>query len=364
MSTFWSPVVQGLTPYVPGEQPKLPNLVKLNTNENPYGPSPRVLEALRSEIGESLRLYPDPLSERLRQAIALRHEVTAANVFVGNGSDEVLAHTFQALLKHDAAVLFPDITYSFYPVYCRLYGIEYREVPLTSSFEIAVDDYLQVNGGIIFPNPNAPTARMLAQSEIERLLQTNRGSVIVVDEAYVNFGGVSAVPLVSRYPNLLVTHTLSKSRSLAGLRVGYAIGNPGLIEALNRVKDSFNSYPLDRFAQAGAVAAMEDQAYCEDIWRRVVESRQRLVAALQILDFEVVPSTANFVFARHARCRGADLAAQLRGRGIVVRNFQHPVRIANYLRITIGTDAQCDILIGALGEILKTTETAPSSAIS
>ena len=364
MSTFWSPVVQGLTPYVPGEQPKLPNLVKLNTNENPYGPSPRVLEALRAEIGESLRLYPDPLSERLRQAIAMRHEVTAANVFVGNGSDEVLAHTFHALLKHDAPVLFPDVTYSFYPVYCRLYGIEYREVPLTSSFEIAVDDYRAANGGIIFPNPNAPTARLLAQSEIERLLQTNRGSVVVVDEAYVNFGGVSAVPLVSRYPNLLVTHTLSKSRSLAGLRVGYAIGNPGLIEALNRVKDSFNSYPLDRFAQAGAVAAMEDQAYCEDIWRRVVASRQRLVSALQILDFEVVPSTANFVFTRHARCRGADLAAQLRGRGIVVRNFQHPARIANYLRITIGTDAQCDILIGALGEILKTSATSPSSALS
>ena len=353
MSRFWSAVVHGLTPYIPGEQPRLPNLVKLNTNENPYGPSPRVLEALRGELGDSLRLYPDPVSERLRQAIASRHAVTAAHVFVGNGSDEVLAHTFQALLKHDAPLLFPDITYSFYPVYCRLYGIEYREIALTDSFAIDVDDYLQTNGGIIFPNPNAPTALLLALSEIERLLQASAGSVVVIDEAYVNFGAVSAVPLVSRYSNLLVTHTLSKSRALAGLRVGYAIGHPELIEALNRVKDSFNSYPLDRLAQAGAAAALEDQSYFEDTWRRVVESRQRLVAGLQKLDFEVVPSTANFVFVRHPRRAGAELAARLRGRGIVVRNFQNPVRIAHYLRITVGTDEQCEILVGALSDILN-----------
>jgi len=365
MSRFWSTVVNGLTPYVPGEQPRLPNLVKLNTNENPYGPSPRVLEALRTEIGDSLRLYPDPLSERLRQAIARYHEVVAANVFVGNGSDEVLAHTFQALLKHDAPVLFPDITYSFYPVYCRLYGIAYRELPLTGGFEIRIDDYLQPNGGIIFPNPNAPTARLLGLDEIERLLQANTGSVVVIDEAYVNFGGVSAVPLIARHTNLLVIHTLSKSRSLAGLRVGYALGHPDLIEALNRVKDSFNSYPLDRLAQAGAVAAMEDQAYCEETWRRVIESRQRLVSGLQELDFEVVPSMANFVFARHPRHVGAELATQLRSSGIVVRNFQNPPRIAPYLRITVGTDAQCTLLIGALRKILNaSTAATPSSAWS
>ncbi len=365
MSRLWSAVVHDLTPYVPGEQPKLANLVKLNTNENPYGPSPKVLEALRAELGDSLRLYPDPLSDRLRQAIAARHEVTAANVFVGNGSDEVLAHTFQSLLKHVAPVLFPDITYSFYPVYCRLYGIEYREIALTDAFEIDVDDYLQPNGGIIFPNPNAPTARQLAQSEIERLLQANANSVVVIDEAYVDFGGVSAVPLVPRYPNLLVTHTLSKSCSLAGLRVGYAIGHPDLIEALNRVKDSFNSYPLDRFAQAGGVAAMEDQAYIEGTWRKVIESRERLVADLEKLDFDVVPSTANFVFAHHPRRAGRDLAAQLRERGIVVRNFQKPARIAPYLRITVGTDAQCDALVGALHEILsESAASSPSSALS
>jgi histidinol-phosphate aminotransferase len=365
MSRFWSAVVNGLTPYVPGEQPKLANLVKLNTNENPYGPSPRVLEALRAELGDSLRLYPDPVSERLTHAIAMRHDVMAANVFVGNGSDEVLAHTFQALLKHEAPVLFPDITYSFYPVYCRLYGIEYREVPLTASFEISIDEYRQTNGGIIFPNPNAPTARHLAAHEIEKLLQANPDSVVVIDEAYVNFGGVSAVPLVSRYPNLLVTHTLSKSRSLAGLRVGFAIGHPDLIEALNRVKDSFNSYPLDRLAQAGALTAMQDQSYYEDTWQKIVESRQRLVAGLQKLDFEVVPSSANFVFVRHPRCSGVELAMHLRDRGIVVRNFQNPTRIAPYLRITVGTDAQCDVLLGALGKILKDLVAAsPSSALS
>jgi len=365
MSRFWSPVVHGLTPYVPGEQPRLPNLVKLNTNENPYGPSPRVLEALRAEIGDSLRLYPDPLSERLTQAIARHHAVQASNVFVGNGSDEVLAHTFQALLKHEAPVLFPDITYSFYPVYCRLYGIEYRELPLSATFEILIGDYLQPNGGIIFPNPNAPTARLLGLNEIERLLQANTASVVVVDEAYVNFGGVSAVPLIGRFANLLVIHTLSKSRSLAGLRVGYALGHPALIEALNRVKDSFNSYPLDRFAQAGAVAAMEDQAYSEETWRRVIETRQRLVAALQELDFEVIPSTANFVFVRHRGRAGAELAMRLRASGIVVRHFQNPPRIAPYLRITVGTDAQCAVLIGTLRKILDaSTAVTPSSAWS
>ncbi len=352
MSRYWSSVVHGLTPYVPGEQPKLANLVKLNTNENPYGPGPRVLEALRAEVADTLRLYPDPASDRLCQAVASRHGVSAAQVFVGNGSDEVLAHAFHALLKHEAPVLFPDITYSFYPVYCRLYGIEYLEVPLSASFEIRVDDYLQPNGGIIFPNPNAPTGRSVEVPEIERLLGANPDSVVVIDEAYVNFGAVSVVPLVSRYPNLLVTHTLSKARSLAGLRVGYAIGDTALIEALNRVKDSFNSYPMDRLAQAGATAALEDEPYFEETWRRVMGSRKKLVAALEALGFEAVPSTANFIFVRHPQHDGADLAARLRERGIVVRNFSRPARIAAYLRITIGTDEQCELLIGALREIL------------
>ncbi|MBU3736838.1 MAG: histidinol-phosphate transaminase, partial [Methylobacterium sp.] len=309
MSKFWSDTVKRLTPYVPGEQPKIDNLVKLNTNENPYGPSPKVLAALQAEVSDRLRLYPDPNADLLRDTIAGVFGLTRAHVFVGNGSDEVLAHTFQALLKHERPVLFPDITYSFYPVYCGLYDVPFRTVPLTEAFEIRVDDYLQPNGGIIFPNPNAPTGRLLALPEIERLLVANRDSVVVVDEAYVDFGGESAAGLVRRYPQLLVVHTLSKARSLAGLRVGYALGHPELIEALVRVKDSFNSYPLDRFAQAGAMAAMQDQAYFEETRRKVIESRERLVSALEKLDFSVLPSGANFIFARHAVRDGAGLTA-------------------------------------------------------
>jgi histidinol-phosphate aminotransferase len=348
MSQYWSAVVHGLTPYVPGEQPKLANLVKLNTNECPYGPSPKVLEAVRAEAADTLRLYPDPNSDRLRAGIAAYHGVNADQVFVGNGSDEVLAHAFMALLKHETPILFPDISYSFYPVYCGLYEIAYRQVPLTDAFEIPVDDYLTPNGGVIFPNPNAPTGRLLALSEIERLLAGNPDSVVVIDEAYIDFGGESAVGLVARYPQLLVTRTLSKSHALAGLRVGYAIGQPHLIEALNRVKDSFNSYPLDRFAQAGALASLQDHGYFEALCARVVATRSRLVAAMSDMGFEVLPSTANFIFARHPAHDGAELAAGLRERSIIVRHFKQPARIASFLRITIGTDAQCDALIAAL----------------
>ena len=353
MSRYWSDVARGLTPYVPGEQPKLANLVKLNTNESPYGPSRRVLDALRGEIGDTLRLYPDPSSDRLCAAIGERHGVPADHVFVGNGSDEVLAHAFLGLLKHERPLLFPDITYSFYPVYCGLYGITFEQVPLTASFEIRIDDYLRPNGGIIFPNPNAPTGRQVPVAEIERLLTANRDSVVVIDEAYVDFGGESVVPLVRRHPQLLVSHTLSKSRALAGLRVGYAIGQPELIEALNRVKNSFNSYPLDRFAQAGAIAAMDDEDYFQAMCRKVVATREKLVAELAGLGFEVLPSTANFVFARHPDQTGETLAAALRDRSIIVRHFRNPPRIAPWLRITVGTDEQCGNLVSALGEILR-----------
>ena len=348
MSRYWSAVVHGLTPYVPGEQPKLANLVKLNTNESPYGPSPKVLDAVRAEAADTLRLYPDPNSDRLRAGIAAYHAVSADQVFVGNGSDEVLAHAFMALLKHDQPILFPDISYSFYPVYCGLYEIAHRTIPLTESFEIRVDDYLVPNGGVIFPNPNAPTGRLLPLADIERLLAGNPDSVVVIDEAYIDFGGESAVGLVARYPQLLVTRTLSKSHALAGLRVGYAIGQPHLIEALNRVKDSFNSYPLDRFAQAGALASMEDRAYFESICAKVVRTRTLLVADMEALGFEVLPSGANFIFARHPAHEGAELAARLRERSIIVRHFKNPARIAPFLRITIGTDAQCDALLAAL----------------
>jgi histidinol-phosphate aminotransferase len=353
MSRYWSDIVRGLKPYVPGEQPKLANLIKLNTNESPYGPGPRVLDALRAEVGDSLRLYPDPASDGLRAAIARRHDLDPANVFVGNGSDEVLAHVFHGLLKHDAPVLFPDITYSFYPVYCRLYDIPYQEVPLREDFSIGVDDFSRPNGGIIFPNPNAPTGRLVATGDVGKLLSRNGDSVVVIDEAYVDFGGTSVAPLVKRHPQLLVTHTLSKSWALAGLRVGYALGHPELIEGLNRVKDSFNSYPLDRFAQAGAIAAMSDADYYSAMCRRIVSTREQLVTDLVALGFDVLPSAANFIFARVPGGDGAGLAARLRERSIIVRHFRQPERITPFLRITIGTDEQCASLVSTLKEILN-----------
>jgi histidinol-phosphate aminotransferase len=352
MSKFWSAIVHALTPYVPGEQPKIQNLIKLNTNENPYGPSPKVIAALQAEAGDSLRLYPDPESSRMKAAIAEYHGLHTSQVFVGNGSDEVLAHIFQALLKHELPLLFPDITYSFYPVYCGLYGIQYETVPLNARFEIAIDDYLRPNGGIIFPNPNAPTGIPLPVAEIERLLQVNKDSVVVIDEAYVDFGTESAVALVNRYPNLLVTHTYSKSRSLAGLRIGYAVGDAGLIEALIRVKDSFNSYPIDRFAEAGAIAALQDEAYFQQTRQQVITARAQLVNDLQALGFEVLPSGANFIFARHAGYTGEQLAAGLREQAVIVRHFKKPARIADFLRITIGNDAQNQALMQALTGLL------------
>ena len=351
MSRYWSAVVHGLTPYVPGEQPTLPELIKLNTNENPYGPSPMVLQAIRAEVGDTLRLYPDPNAERLKEAIARHYGVVPAQVFVGNGSDEVLAHTFQALLKHEQPLLFPDVTYSFYPVYCQLYGIDYRTVPLDEGFALHVEAYGKPNGGITFPNPNAPTGRLLPLTDIERLMTRNTESVVVVDEAYVDFGGDSAIGLIGRFANLLIVHTLSKSRALAGLRVGFAVGHADLIEALERVKNSFNSYPLGRMAIAGAVAALEDRAHFETIRRKLMQSRAALSSELAALGFDVIPSAANFIFARHPRRDGAELAAALRARSIIVRHFKLP-RIEQYLRITIGTDEQCRALMAALQEIL------------
>ena len=355
MSQYWSAVVHGLTPYVPGEQPQLAGLVKLNTNEHPYGPSPRALEAIRAAASDALRLYPDPRAERLKAAIAARFGVEAGEVFVGNGSDEVLAHAFMALLKHERPLRFPDISYSFYPVYCGLYGIAFKTVPLDANLAIRPGDYLadggEAAGGIVFPNPNAPTGRLLPLADIERIVAGSAQGVVVVDEAYVDFGGESAIPLIRRHPNLLVVQTLSKSRSLAGLRVGFAVGHLDLIEALDRVKDSFNSYPLDRLAIAGAVAAIEDEDHFERTRNAVIRTRERLATDLASLGFEVLPSAANFVFVRHPARDAAHLAAELRQRAIIVRHFRQ-ARIDRYLRITVGTDDQCATLVGALREIL------------
>ncbi|MFT4068562.1 histidinol-phosphate transaminase [Paraburkholderia sp.] len=355
MSRYWSDIVHRLTPYVPGEQPALAHPVKLNTNENPYPPSPRVLEAIRRELGdtaEALRRYPDPGARKLRETVAAYYGIHADQIFAGNGSDEVLALTFQALLKHDKPLLFPDITYSFYPTYAKLFEVEYQTIALDDSFAINVDDYAVPNGGILFPNPNAPTGRPLPLAEIERLVASQPDSVVVIDEAYVDFGAESALALIDRYPNLLVVQTVSKSRSLAGMRVGFAFGNPVLIDALNRVKDSFNSYPLDRLAQAAATAAYEDDAWFRECCAKVIASRERLAAELTALGFEVVPSAANLLFARHEGYDAATLALRLREKEIFVRHFNAP-RIDQHLRISVGSDAECDILLDTLRGIFS-----------
>jgi histidinol-phosphate aminotransferase len=301
-------------------------------------------------VNDNLRLYPDPNSDRLKQAVADYYGVQTAQVFVGNGSDEVLAHAFHGLFQQSQPLLFPDISYSFYPVYCGLYGIDFVQVPLDEQFQIRVEDYARPNGGIIFPNPNAPTGCALALDAIERLLKANPDSVVLVDEAYIDFGGETAISLVEKYPNLLVSQTLSKSRSLAGLRVGIAVGHPDLIEALERIKNSFNSYPLDRMAIAGAAAAFEDKAYFEQTCQRVIDSRDAVVAGLETLGFEVLPSAANFVFARHPGKDAATLAACLREQGVIVRHFKQQ-RIAQFLRITIGTPEQNQALLDALQDL-------------
>lgn len=347
MSKYWSPAINQLTPYVPGEQPKVDNLIKLNTNENPYPPSPRAADALNNYPKDRLRLYCDPEATALKNALAEHFELDYNNIFVGNGSDEVLALAFMAFFRQDRPILLPETTYSFYDVYCNLYDIEYRQLPLTGQFEINLEEYQQANGGIIFANPNAPTGRLLPLEQIETLLQKNTGSLVIVDEAYIDFGGHSAVELVNKYDNVLVIQTFSKSRSLAGLRVGYALGHPDLIEGLERVKNSFNSYPLDSLAIAGAVAALQDDEYFRETTNKIIECREWTVKALEQLGFDVIPSATNFVFTCHRTIAGADLMAHLRSQGVLVRHFSKP-GIDNFLRITIGTYDEMQALIDAL----------------
>ncbi|WP_375037177.1 histidinol-phosphate transaminase [Acinetobacter sp. RW6] len=339
---FWSPEVRELEPYVPGEQPKIQNLLKLNTNENPYPPSPKVVEAVQAVLtqqADALRLYPDPDATALKQAIAKQQNIEISQVFVGNGSDEVLAHIFKAFFLQDEPILYPDITYSFYPVYSQFFGTKTKEIPLNENFEIEAKDYIQPNGGIVITNPNAPTSIAMGLPDIEQILKANPDRVVVIDEAYVDFGTESAVGLVNRYENLVVCQTTSKSRSLAGLRVGFAIAQPHLIAALEAVKNSFNSYPIDRFAIAAAVASFEDQAYFEEQLQRVISSREKLVDDLTALGFKVLPSKANFIFASHLTHDAGQLAQQLREQGVIVRYFNKP-RINQFLRITVGTDEQ------------------------
>lgn len=357
MSRLWSDHVAGLKPYVPGEQVKLDNLLKLNTNEHPNGPSPRALEAIRHAANDDLRLYPPVNSLELREAIASWLKVDAEQVFLGNGSDEILAHVFSALfLRAGRPLLMPDITYSFYTTYSTYYGVPTEIIPLASDFSIQVADYTTQRdvpaAGIIFANPNAPTGRNLSLAEIEAILQANPDTVVVVDEAYVDFGGQSAVTLVNQYDNLLVIQTFSKSRALAGLRVGFAVAQKGLLEALARVKDSFNSYPMDTLALAGAVASVQDHEYFEQQCQVVIDAREQLVKELSSLGFNVLPSKTNFLMVSHTTHTAIELQQALRAQGILVRHFKQ-ARIENYLRITVGSPAQCQRLCDALKVILN-----------
>lgn len=354
MSQYWSEIARGLEPYVPGEQPKDKTYVKLNTNENPYPPSPKVLEAMKQAANENLRLYPAPACDELRTCIAGYHGLAKEQVFAGNGSDEVLAFIFLAFFNPGQPILFPDITYSFYPVYAKLFNIDYKLVPLEGDFSIPLEKFSQQNGGIIFPNPNAPTGRYMAVEAIEGILQRNTKHVVVVDEAYIDFGGESAVKLINKYPQLLVVHTLSKSRSLAGLRVGFAMGHEELIEGLDRVKNCINSYTLDRVALAGATATFADEAYFQDMRRKVIATREKTIACLQKIGFTVIPSQANFIFIKHQSASADDLYQQLRAKGILVRYFNKP-RINEFLRVSIGSDEEMACFLRVLTEIIRFT---------
>ena len=362
-ASLWSPLVNGLDPYVPGEQPATEGLIKLNTNESPYPPSPQALAAIADAAGDKLRLYPDPESSRLKATIADYFAVESENVFVGNGSDEVLAHAFNAFFRQDKPILFPDLTYSFYPVYCQLYNIDYQLTPLNADFEIDITDYKVPNGGIIFPNPNAPTAIGLVRQSIIDLLEANPDSVVIVDEAYIDYAQrsnaeitadsvASVVDLVQQYNNLLVVHTLSKSRAFAGMRIGYAIGHPHLIDGLQRVKNSFNSYPVDRLAEIAAIASFQDESYFQSTKDKVIANRQLLVDGLEALNFDCLPSSANFVLVRQNNLDAKQLAEQLREHKIIVRYFATP-RIAEFIRITVGTEEQNQQLLAVVSDLLS-----------
>ncbi len=344
--------MESLLPYIPGEQPRDASFIKLNTNENPYGASPLALEAIRSAASDDLRLYPDPAGASLKRAIATRMNLTMDHVFIGNGSDEVLAHAFNAFFRGKGAVLLADIIYSFYRTYCSLYELPFRQIALDERFRCNPEDYCGACGVVVIANPNAPTGIAMSLRDIEQILLQNRDVVVLVDEAYVDFGAQSAIELVPTHENLLVTQTFSKSRSLAGLRVGFAVGQPHLIEALERIKNSFNCYPLGRLALEGAVAAWADQGWFDKTRRQVMVDRDRMTGRLRAQGFDVLPSSANFVCVTHNAILAGDLNAGLRLRGIVVRHFDQ-ARIGNWLRISIGAQDQCDRLLEATESIVE-----------
>jgi histidinol-phosphate aminotransferase len=351
MSKYWNSLVHKLEPYIPGEQPKDKKYIKLNTNENPYPPSPKVIDAISTANNETLKLYPDPNCDELRATVANYFNIQSDEVFIGNGSDEVLAFSFMTFFESTKPVLFADITYSFYKVYANLCSLQPLIIPLDDEFKIPVEAFCTENGGIIIPNPNAPTGEEISIAAIKKILEYNKDSVVIIDEAYIDFGGESMSKYIKDYPNLLVVHTLSKSRSLAGLRVGFALGNKELIDGLNRVKNSFNSYTIDRLALAGAKAAIEDVEYFKETSLKIVNTREQTISKLKELGFKVIPSSANFIFISHCHKAAKNIFEQLKTKGILVRYFNQP-RIDNYLRVTIGTNEEMLQFVSALKEIL------------
>lgn len=352
MSKYWNDVVRNLEPYIPGEQPKDIKYIKLNTNENPYPPSPKVLEAINTGNNETLRLYPDPNVEELRETVGKYYGIDKDEVFVGNGSDEVLAFSFMTFFSKDKKIVFPDITYSFYKVYARLLNLKVETIPLDDEFNIPVEKFCGDNGGVVLANPNAPTSKEISVNDIKRILECNKDRVVIIDEAYIDFWGTSVINLIKDYENLLVVQTLSKSRALAGLRVGFAFGSKELIEGLNRLKNSINSYTIDRIALLGAKAAFEDEMYFKELTSKIIKTREETIVALKEIGFEVMDSKTNFVFVTHKNMKAEELFIKLRKRGILVRYFNEP-RINDFLRITIGTDDEMKVLIRELKSILK-----------
>ena len=349
----WESKIRKVVPYVPGEQPNQKNMIKLNTNENPYPPSLLVEQAKVDMDAASLRLYPDPAASELVKAIADRYELEENQVFVGVGSDDVLAMCFLTFFNSDKPILFPDITYSFYDVWAELFRIPYQVQPLDENFRIQASDYAKENGGVIFPNPNAPTGVLVDLDFIEGILKKNTDVIVIIDEAYIDFGGVSALPLIKKYENLLIVQTFSKSRSLAGLRIGYAMGNAALIQAMQDVKYSFNSYTMNLFTIRLGVAAIQDQAYFEKTREKVIATRERTKVRLKELGFSFQDSMTNFIFATHKNYLAKDIFEYLKTKQIYVRYFSSNLRIQNYLRISIGTDQEMDTLIAVLKEYLR-----------
>ncbi|GHU05022.1 histidinol-phosphate aminotransferase [Spirochaetia bacterium] len=363
MSEFWNTKTRSLTPYVPGEQPQNKKFVKLNTNENPYPPAPVVLRTIRKAVDQSIRLYPDPESAELRQLIAEKYAVKPEQVFVGNGSDEVLSMAFAAFFESASTedgtaplpVLFPDVTYSFYPVFADLWGVPYETPAVQKDFTIDIKDYRRRAGGVVLANPNTPTGLLLPLTEVRAILKYHEkyNKVVILDQAYAPFskGGTKAVPaLIERYPNLLTVHTLSKSSSLAGMRIGFAIGNAKLIEGLCRIRDSFNSYTLDRLAQAAGAAAISASRYFKGTAKKIIATRERISADLKNAGIDVLPSEANFIFIRIPKVDGAKVYAALKKKGILVRHFNKP-QTADYVRVSIGIDEEMDRFVAECAAI-------------